>query len=298
MIRPPIELAAMAAALEESGDYRVLRKLKVRTQINEPDGSEIKSGIFLDVETTGLDTRRSEIIELAMVPFEFSSDGRMFGIGKPLQQFHEPSTPIPAAISAITGITDEVVAGKKIDITAVEEIVEPASIIIAHNASFDRPFAERISPMFETKAWGCSMCDIPWHEEGIDGRRLTDLLAVFSLFFEAHRALEDCMAAVELLSMPLPKSGRLALERLLENARKPTWRIFADGAPYDLKDVLKSRGYRWNAESELAPRAWYIDVSAERPENEIKYLQQEIYQRDANPIVRKITAFDRYSGRI
>ena len=45
-------------------------------------------------------------------------------------------------------------------------------------------------------------------------------------FYDAHRAVADCEAAVELLSRPLPISGRRALAVLLEAARKVTYRVW------------------------------------------------------------------------
>ena len=67
----------LISTLEATGDYRVLCRLRSRTRFHEPDGSETKLAIFLDLETTGLNPEKNEFIELAMVPFEYSSDGRI-----------------------------------------------------------------------------------------------------------------------------------------------------------------------------------------------------------------------------
>ena len=70
--------------------------------------------------------------------------------------FNEPSEPIPLEVTALTGIMDDMVAGQRIDDSAVSAFVDDAVIVIAHNAGFDRKFAERYWPIFQRKAWGCS----------------------------------------------------------------------------------------------------------------------------------------------
>lgn len=44
------------------------------------------------------------------------------------------------------------VAGQMTDMQAVRTLVEPADLIIAHNAGFDRPFCEAFSADFSDKA--------------------------------------------------------------------------------------------------------------------------------------------------
>jgi len=254
--------------------------------------------MFLDVESTGLDIRNSEVLELAITPFEYDVLGRIVSLGAPLHQFNEPSEPIPSEITAITGLTDELVAGHRLDISGVETFVEPADLIVAHNASFDRPLVERLSPAFANKPWGCTMCDVPWKGEGIEGRRLSDLLAGFQYFFDAHRAVDDCEAGIALLAMKLPKSGERVMSRLLSAARNPTWRIFAEGAPFEAKDTLKTRGYKWNADRELGPRAWWKDAPSQSVDNELEFLCDQIFENAVQLPVFEITAFQRYSTRL
>lgn len=292
------ELEAMAAVLEATGQYRVLRKLSPRSPLEPADGAPTRTGLFVDVETTGLDPLRHEIIELAMVPFTYGLDGRIFEIGDPFHELRQPSEPIPPEITAITGISDDMVAGKAIDPAQVATFAAPAALVIAHNAAFDRRFLERFCDAFTTKPWACSMIQVPWAEEGHEGVKLAYLASGAGFFYDKHRAVHDCLAAVELLARPLPKSGALALSCLLEQARRPTWRIWAEGAPFELKDVLKARGYRWNAEHGGAPRAWYIDVDEVGREAELAFLREEIYQRDVAPLTRRIDAHDRFSDRV
>jgi DNA polymerase III subunit epsilon len=289
---------AMAATLDETDQYRVLRRLGSRSIIELYDGSATRLGLFVDVETTGMDPSRDEIIELAMVPFTYGVDGRIFNIHEAFEKLREPNQPLSPKITALTGITNDMVAGKNIDPAEVAAFANRADLVVAHNASFDRRFIERFCDAFAHKPWACSMSQIDWAEEGFEGTKLGYLAMGAGFFYDRHRAANDCLAAIELLVTSLPNSRRLAMDCLLEKARRPGWRIWAENSPFDLKDQLKARGYRWNGDGGPSPKAWYIDVDDLTKEQELGFLRNEIYQRDVELTVRKITAFERFSDRI
>ncbi len=290
-------LEDMAQHLEASADYRVLRRLVPRRTIQPDDGSARFLGIFLDLETTGLDPNFEEIIEIALLPFTYSSDGRIFEVREGLNRLRQPTKPIPELVTQITGITDAMVAGHSIDPAELADFVADANLIVAHNARFDRPFAERFCPVFKDMYWACSMADIDWLSEGMEGTKLFYLLAQQGLFFEGHRAVNDCEAAIELLTRPLPKSGRLAFAALLETARKSSFRIWAINSPFDRKDSLKLRGYRWNSGENGQPKSWFIDVAGDARDAELAFLQDEIYRGQKDVPIDEMTAAIRYSDR-
>jgi DNA polymerase-3 subunit epsilon len=142
------------------------------------------------------------------------------------------------------------------------------------------------------------MSQIDWAEEGFEGTKLGYLAMGAGFFYDRHRAANDCLAAIELLATPLPNSRRLAMDRLLEKARRPGWRIWAENSPFELKDELKARGYRWNGDGGPNPKAWYIDVDDNTKEQELAYLRKHIYQRDVELTLRPVTAYERFSDRI
>lgn len=74
--------------------------------------------------------------------------------------------------------------------------------------------------------------------------------------------------------------------------------IWAENSPFDLKDVLKARGYCWNPDGTPFPKAWFIDVFEDGLEAEVSFLQKEIYQREIQLLTRKIDAFNRFSDRL
>lgn len=293
----PAELERMAQALEASGQYRVLRKLEPLPSRPAPTGVTLRQGVILDVETTGVDPARDEIIEIAMVPFTYGTDGEVYEVLPPFQALRQPSKPITAEITRITGITNEMLEGKVMDARDLAAVIAPAALIIAHNAAFDRKFVERFCEAFSAKAWACSMREVAWAEEGFEGVKLAYLAASCGYFYEKHRAASDCEATLELLRRRLG-SGRTALDHLLESARKPSWRIWAENSPFDLKDLLKARGYRWNGDANGLPKSWYVDVGDDLREAELDFLRAEIYRApDFTPLMKRITAFERHSGR-
>jgi DNA polymerase-3 subunit epsilon len=297
MLQDAPDLAAMAEALSRSSDYRVLRRLVPRTKAALSNGQETRIGILLDTETTGLDHRKDELIELGMVKFDYLPDGRIVGVMDVFSAFNEPTEPIPPDITALTGITDAMVADHRIDEAAVTAFVDGAVIVIAHNSSFDRKFAERYWPVFEGIAWGCSATEVDWRRHGFEGAKLGYLLNGAGFFHKAHRAVDDCHALLEILALELPTTGATALAVLLETARRKTARVWAEQSPFDLRDSLKRRGYRWNDGSDGRPRSWYIDVDEAALDGEIAFLRTEIYLREVEPRAQTLTPFTRFSSR-
>ena len=218
------DLERMASLLQASGQYRILRRLEPCSVYHVQDGTPTRRAVFLDLETTGLDPATDEIIEIAMVPFDFTADGRIFSVHEPFERFRDPGRPIPAEIVALTGITDDMVAGCSIDRSEIETFLGSTVVVFAHQANFDRRFAERFCDAFVNLAWGCSWSEIPWKEEGFEGTKLSHLAAGCGFFYDGHRAVHDCRAGIELLSRALPRTGRRSLDVLLELARAPRWR--------------------------------------------------------------------------
>jgi len=286
--------------LEATGDYRITKRLQPTPQYSkDDDGAKKRIGIFLDTETTGLNSNSDKIIEIAMVPFEFDEKGRIYRILPEYNEFNDPGIPIPEFITQLTGITDEMVKGHSIDLDKVKSLLADAEIVIAHNAGFDRPFCENLCDEFENVHWACSMKDINWKEEDISGLKLEYIAYKYGFFFEGHRATIDCQAGIEILSRPLFKSGELALKRLIDNALKTKTRLWALGAPFDKKDVLKQRKYRWNTGEKDGHKAWYTDLPDDEVADEITYLKTHIFSRDIKDLpMERLSSKLRYSNRV
>lgn len=295
---PDSTLEALANRLEASEEYRVLKRLRPSVLSLKPEGRGLRTGLFVDLETTGLDPHQDEIIEIGMVPFIYRIDGLLLGTLPAFSRLREPSIPVPAFVQDLTGLTPEHLAGQIVSPDEVTAFAPDASLVIAHNAAFDRPFLERFCPAFVNKPWACSMEDIPWNQAGFEGRKLGHLGLQAGFFFDGHRAVDDCQAAIALLGHTGFPENRSALSLLLERARTVWTRLWAEYAPFELKDTLKTRGYRWNDGSDDRPKAWFIDKPPEEVEEEMRFLRSEIYQREIDIPMRPVEAGDRFTSRV
>jgi len=285
----------VAQRLEQTGRFRVLRKLVPRPIVPRAQSAFPNLAVLVDTETTGLRHAQDEIIEIGAVGFTYDDDGVIGDVVGVYSGLRQPSGPIPAEITRLTGITDEMVAGQNIDLDILNALIEPADLVIAHNAAFDRPFCEKLSPAFVSKAWACSVTEIRWADLGFEGNKLGYLVGQSGLFHEGHRAADDCHALLEVLARPAGPSGARPFSELLRSSARSRCRVFAENAPFDMKDHLKGRGYRWSDGSDGRPRAWWIEINEELYEDELRYLRTEIYcWEDAEPLTLRLTAHDRF----
>ncbi|VAW98439.1 DNA polymerase III polC-type [hydrothermal vent metagenome] len=289
--------------LEDTGNYHVIKRfepVEFYHQVANPDSNiELRKCIFLDVETTGLSHNEDTVIELAMVPFEYDADGNIYNVLPAYNGFQDPGRPIPVKITELTGITDDMVKGQSLDMVKITEMLSDCVLVIAHNARFDRPFMEAVSDEFKEKYWACSIADVDWSAEGFGSSKLEFLAYQFKFFYEAHRAVIDCQIGIHILTQTLPKSGANAMQLLLSSARRTDFRLWAKGAPFDKKDELRKRGYRWANGDDGGFKAWYLDLPESELDTEYDYLSEYIFNRTiSNLPTKKLTGKLRYSSRI
>ncbi|WP_430441075.1 3'-5' exonuclease [Shinella sp.] len=287
----------MVRRLEDTGRYRVLRKLEPRAIADLPRPGFPLRGVIVDTETTGLNARKDEIIEIGIVAFSFDETGNIGDVTGVYGGLRQPSVAIPADIMRLTGITDAMVAGQMIDIDQVRTLIESADLIIAHNAGFDRPFCETFSPVFAPKAWACSVSEIDWSTRGFEGTKLGYLIGQAGYFHDGHRAVDDCFALLEVLAQGGPEQGNTPFAELFAASQRSRVRIFAEHSPFEMKDHLKARGYRWSDGSDGRPKSWWVEVADDMLDEELRYLRAEIYRwPDADPPIKRLTALERFKA--
>ncbi len=295
-VAPDADPEALARVLEAHPDYRLQRRLQPRLQWPAATTQAVTRILVLDTETTGLDAAKESIIELALLRVDVdNATGLPVGAVQVYDGLEDPGKPIPKEVVAITGITDADVRGQRLDEARVAALLDGVDLVVAHNAGFDRPFVEARLPQFAQLAWACSFVDIDWKAEGRSSSKLESLAQALGLFYDAHRAEMDCHALLAVLAAPLPQTPGTGLARLLEAARQPSYRLSATNAPFDAKDKLKARGYRWNAEQ----RVWHTRLGSDAElQAEYTWLKDNAYNhRHATVQLETLDALAKYSAR-
>ena len=91
------------------------------------------------------------------------------------------------------------------------------------------------------------------------------------------------------------RAAHTGLAQLLDAAGQIHHRLQATGAPFEAKDVLKARGYRWDAPQ----RVWGTTLRSDAAlDAELQWLAQAVYAGHATRVkVASVDAQQRYSVR-
>lgn len=259
---------------------------------------EVLLGLVLDTETTGLSAASDRVVEIAVRPFGFTRDGRFWGSGNATVGMQDPGIPIPPEVTAVNGIRDEDVKGKTFNWRSLGDLYNTASLIIAHNAKFDRPFViaefSRADVDINSRIpWACSMDQIDWLKQPFcQGRRapsrsLEVLLAWNGFCYPPHRAEADTHATLFLLCF----TGRLG--PLIDAGLSPSFSIYVQSNKnFAANQSMRDRGYKFDntnkvwwkggmrKESEaLEERAWLGENVYVRSHNRAEILRVEPWEK-------------------
>lgn len=250
-------LTEATALVRSSGRHLLLDRVPPVSEWNlAPATGEVVRACIVDTETTGV-ADDDEVIELAILPFDYCREtGRVVAVHPGFNSFCQPSKPIPAEATAVHGITDEMVAGHSISDAQVAEAVGGAKLLLAHNALFDRKMASKW-PLLDTIPWGCSWFDIDWRAGGIESGKLAFILMRMGFFFDGHRAMDDCLATLFMLTQNVGENS--ALFALLQTLREPLYKVMLFNTPFSSKNAINARGgYRWAPDHRDGKNWWKV----------------------------------------
>jgi len=154
--------------------------------------------VVFDVETTGLFSSGDRLTEIGAVRVR---EGK---IVDSFDTFVDPERPIPAEITALTGITDSMVKDAPKERDAVLRFLQFAggAALVAHNARFDLSFIRAVAmrhgfscPVDAIDTVALARRALP----GLKNHKLDTVANYFSLEFRHHRACDDAAVTGEIL---------------------------------------------------------------------------------------------------
>lgn len=290
--------------------YRVLKKISI-DDFNERFGAGTKSAesraVIIDVETTGLGYQNQGVTQVAMIEV-FYQENRIIRIGNSYKALHDPEINISHEATLVTGIENSDVQGRSIDPRELTDFIgSRETLLIAHNASFDRPALERdFFPQFQANPWACSLADVNWLARGLAGK-LELALCQLGYFYEAHDALEDVIAVAYLLNH-VDERGQTAWSELVagSDAKGGMIQVALDGKNKrpnvfeHFKNALSPRGFRYKPALEAAGgRASFLksykSLTSEDAESDLSYIESETIAQEV--IIYEVASRDRFTNR-
>lgn len=185
-----------------------------------PGGLADAAFCVVDLETTGGSPGRAKITEIAAVRV------RGFHCTETFSTLVDPGHPIPAVITAITAIDDEMVAGQPDIAAALPLLLDFCGddVLVAHNAPFDLRFLNyerrRLLGSYFTQPWVDTLALARRLLNGLVPRHDLATLAAWAgtPTQPCHRALADAQATAELLITflrSLDEGGEGSLARVI-----------------------------------------------------------------------------------
>lgn len=164
----------------------------LREQTNQQDfGLLVDDFVVLDTETTGLSFKECELIEIAAAHIE---EGQ---ITDTFQTFVHPHTLIPEKITKLTHISNADVAdapGAEDAVAALADFVGGMPVL-AHNATFDRTFIEKVKGgKLVSDNWIDTLALSRIALPRLSSHKLADLAHMFDCAPVSHRAIDDVAA--------------------------------------------------------------------------------------------------------
>lgn len=165
--------------------------------------------VVFDLETTGLDARQNEIIEIAAIKANRDSRSHLS-----FQALVKPEAKLPEVITRITGITQKMVDRDGEDLGSVLDgfIAFAGDLrLVAFNAEFDVRFLEAALSRHGRKMDNPVSCALKMSRRAFRGRRsykLTSLAEDHGISTTgSHRALKDCEMALAIYVEAARKLG-------------------------------------------------------------------------------------------
>ena len=194
--------------------------------LHKPSSDGHRLVAILDTETTGVEDYDEPISVGALLVEVVHPKGEFLRIVESYHGKREPAVEISASAYAVHGIIATDLKGAQFDLAALRRITDSASLLIAHNAKFDRRMLAKVMPEILDLAWACSIHSLKYEWSRMtEGKRSLDAICS-TLEIDRpspHSAISDCFVLLEVLKVRAGKTARsqTLMGRLIGSAWAP-----------------------------------------------------------------------------
>ncbi len=181
---------------------------------------------FLDFETSTASLERGHPIEVGVLTCRVDPEtGFLHGPSDCWEERAAPPHPLAPKIVKMTGLSREMLKGKSINGARLAETLEASEWTVAHQAWFDRWFAEAVAGEKACCAttWLCTLKDAEWPQG--PNTTLEEIARLCGYYFRPHRALSDATVTAAVTQAPLVVDSRetVQLKWMIENGNRDSF---------------------------------------------------------------------------
>jgi len=202
------------------------------------DDENTKTVVFCNLITTSFDSEIGDILRINLKYASINQRGEFCRVSKTLSMFEVPERELSEEEKRFLDFDIKTKRDSKINWDSILNVFKNADIIVAHNASFVRPFIRK--HVEEDCLWGCTLDFIDWNSMGFPSKNLSTLSVFSGLVYN----FSDSLATLDSLLHVISKNNKFTY--LLNRCEQQDLQVYAANSKRDSNTVLKRGGYRWN----------------------------------------------------
>lgn len=227
----------------------------------------MKNIAIIDTETTGLDARKGQVLEIACIYYNIPSKSIIHQISTLIGAMENPVFDINKIPVDALKYVEALHQDQSIDL--IGDLLFNADAIVAHNAEFDRKWINTIPKLEQNsrhRKWICTRNDVTWPLRKDSPLNLIHIAANLGVpIINAHRALSDCHLLLSCLEK-VPDM-ELFLDHSISDKKWVKANIRFDDRP-----LAKAAGFLWDNDRKY----WHKKCTIEEIDS-LKFSVEEIF---------------------
>jgi DNA polymerase III subunit epsilon len=220
----------------------------------------INNVTILDLETTGLDPEKDEVIEIGAILYSVKHQTVLQQASTLFPVKENPQEHINKISVCASNVSESVDLIRNEVSSLFSGMFSWSNYLIAHNAAFDKQWRTGIHEIdfwFQENPWLCTLNDFIWPRNSKPSNLITTALNHGIGVTKAHRALSDCQLIAELFDRTEDLQG--LFEREIARSNEPRYLVIAQ-VDYDSRQLAKDFNFYWEFYKDTPKKVWQKEL--------------------------------------